>query len=148
MEKADSKSKKAVKCIFDPVYFYIITSLCQFFSIIFAFITKRIKLCCENQGLWHIRKIFCQKRRKIRVDPILWAAFIQILIYPALYNTYTAASPYASVQKNGTDYLLTAVKMQDYLNLFESCPEDRVNPYFAQRHREMRLYRYYIRLDK
>ena len=55
----------------------------------------------------------------------------QILIYPALYNTYTAASPYASVQKNGTDYLLTAVKMQDYLNLYESCPEDRVNPYFA-----------------
>ena len=50
MEKADSKSKKAVKCIFDPVYFYIITSLCQFFSIIFAFITKRIKLCCENRG--------------------------------------------------------------------------------------------------
>ena len=55
----------------------------------------------------------------------------QILIYPALYNTYTAASPYASVQKNGTDYLLTAVKMQAYLNLYESCPEDRVNPYFA-----------------
>ena len=57
--------------------------------------------------------------------------FRQILIYPALYNTYTTASPYASVQKNGTDYLLTAVKMQDYLNLYESCPEDRVNPYFA-----------------
>ena len=80
MEKADSKSKKAVKCIFDPVYFYIITSLCQFFSIIFAFITKRIKLCCENQGFWHIRKISCQKRCKIRVDPILGAAFIQIQI--------------------------------------------------------------------
>ena len=55
----------------------------------------------------------------------------RFFIYPALYNTYTAASPYASVQKNGTDYLLTAVKMQDYLNLYESCPEDRVNPYFA-----------------
>ena len=35
------------------------------------------------------------------------------------------------MQKNGTDYLLTAVKSQDYLNLYESCPEDRVNPYFA-----------------
>ena len=23
------------------------------------------------------------------------------------------------------------MKMQDYLNLYESCPEDRVNPYFA-----------------
>ena len=31
MEKADSKSKKAVKCIFDSVYFHIITSLYQFF---------------------------------------------------------------------------------------------------------------------
>ena len=69
-----------MKCIFDPVYFHIITSLCQFFSIIFAFITKSIKLCCENQGFWHIRKISCQKRCKIRVDPILGAAFIQIQI--------------------------------------------------------------------
>ena len=35
--------------------------------------------------------------------------FRQILIYPALYNTYTTAFlPMPSVQKNGTDYLLTA----------------------------------------
>ena len=55
----------------------------------------------------------------------------QILIYPALNNCYTEASPYPSVKENGTDYLLTAVKMEDYLKLYESCPEDRKNPYFA-----------------
>ena len=39
--------------------------------------------------------------------------------------------PYKSVQENGRDYLLTAVKMEDYLKLYESSPEDRMNPYFA-----------------
>ena len=47
----------------------------------------------------------------------------QILIYPALNNCYTEASPYPSVKENGTDYLLTAVKMEDYLKLYESGPK-------------------------
>ena len=55
----------------------------------------------------------------------------QILIYPALNNCYTEGSPYKSVQENGQDYLLTADKMEDYLKLYESSPEDRQNPYFA-----------------
>ena len=55
----------------------------------------------------------------------------QILIYPAVNNCYTEESPYKSVQENGRDYLLTAVKMEDYLKLYESSPEDRMNPYFA-----------------
>ena len=55
----------------------------------------------------------------------------QILIYPAVSNCYTKKSPYKSVQENGQDYLLTAVKMEDYLKLYESSPEDRQNPYFA-----------------
>ena len=55
----------------------------------------------------------------------------QILIYPALKDRYTEASPYLSVKENGTDYLLTAVKMEDYLKLYESSPKDRENPYFA-----------------
>ena len=55
----------------------------------------------------------------------------QILIYPALNNCYTEASSYLSVKENGTDYLLTAVKMEDYLKLYESSPKDRENPYFA-----------------
>lgn len=44
----------------------------------------------------------------------------QILIYPALGNCYTEESPYRSVQENGSDYLLTSVKMEDYLNLYQS----------------------------
>lgn len=55
----------------------------------------------------------------------------QILIYPALGNCYTKESPFASVQENGTGYLLTAVKMEDYLKLYQSSPADRQNPYFA-----------------
>ena len=55
----------------------------------------------------------------------------QRLIYPALNNCYTEGSPYKSVQENGEGYLLTAVKMEDYLKLYESSPEDRQNPYFA-----------------
>ena len=55
----------------------------------------------------------------------------QILIYPALNNCYTEESPFESVKTNGTGYLLTAEKMEDYLKLYESCPEDRENPYFA-----------------
>ena len=55
----------------------------------------------------------------------------QILIYPAVSNCYTKISPYKSVQENGQDYLLTAVKMEDYLKLYESSTEDRQNPYFA-----------------
>ena len=55
----------------------------------------------------------------------------QILIYPALGNCYTEESPYRSVQENGSDYLLTSVKMEDYLNLYQSSAEDRQNPYFA-----------------
>ena len=55
----------------------------------------------------------------------------QILIYPALSNCYTEDSPYESVRTNGTGYLLTSEKMADYLELYESKPEDRKNPYFA-----------------
>ena len=55
----------------------------------------------------------------------------QILIYPATYNDYTEKSPFASVKENGTDYLLTAGKMQDYIDLYARNEEDKKNPYFA-----------------
>ena len=55
----------------------------------------------------------------------------QILIYPALNNCYTEESPFVSVRENGESYLLTSVKMEDYLNLYQSTQEDRRNPYFA-----------------
>lgn len=55
----------------------------------------------------------------------------QILIYPATYNDYTENSPFPSVKENGTDYLLTAGKMQDYIDLYARDEEDKKNPYFA-----------------
>ena len=55
----------------------------------------------------------------------------QILIYPALGNCYTEQSPYESVHRNGTDYLLTSERMENYLKLYESSPQDRENPYFS-----------------
>lgn len=55
----------------------------------------------------------------------------QVLIYPALYNCYTEASPYESVRTNGSGYLLTSVKMEDYVKLYARTEEDRMNPYFA-----------------
>lgn len=55
----------------------------------------------------------------------------QILIYPALNNCYTEESPYLSVKENGEDYLLTAVKMENYISLYQRSPEDRDNPYFS-----------------
>ncbi|WP_395025523.1 alpha/beta hydrolase fold domain-containing protein, partial [Robinsoniella sp.] len=55
----------------------------------------------------------------------------QILIYPAVSNDYSETSPFPSVQENGTDFLLTAKKMSDYLDLYQSCDEDRQSPYFA-----------------
>ena len=55
----------------------------------------------------------------------------QILIYPALNNDYSEDSPFASVHENGTDYLLTAGKLRDFIDLYASCEEDKENPYFA-----------------
>lgn len=55
----------------------------------------------------------------------------QILIYPAVWNDYTEASPFPSVKENGRDYLLTSGKMEEYLRLYQNSPSDRRNPYFA-----------------
>lgn len=55
----------------------------------------------------------------------------QILIYPAVYNDYSENSPFESVRENGSDYLLTAGKMQDYISLYAAKEEDKQCPYFA-----------------
>lgn len=55
----------------------------------------------------------------------------QILIYPALWNDYTERTPFQSVRENGSDYLLTAPRIEAYLDLYQSKPEDRLSPYFA-----------------
>lgn len=55
----------------------------------------------------------------------------QILIYPATNSDHSATSPYKSVHENGTDYLLTSAKIEQYMALYRSSPEDNDNPYFA-----------------
>lgn len=55
----------------------------------------------------------------------------QILIYPSTWNDHSETSPYESVREFGTDYLLTAKRINDYLDLYQSSEEDRNNPYFA-----------------
>lgn len=55
----------------------------------------------------------------------------QILIYPATYCDYSENSPFQSVKENGTDYLLTAGKMRDYINLYASREEDKKSKYFS-----------------
>ncbi len=55
----------------------------------------------------------------------------QILIYPALWNDYMDSTPFESVRENGSDYLLTAPRIEAYLDLYQSKPEDRLSPYFA-----------------
>lgn len=55
----------------------------------------------------------------------------QILIYPAVSGDYSEDSPYPSVRENGTDYLLTRGKLQDYIDLYAANEEDKKNPYFA-----------------
>lgn len=55
----------------------------------------------------------------------------QILIYPAVDNDYSENSPYPSVRENGKDFLLTAERIQNYIDLYKSSEEDTENPYFA-----------------
>lgn len=55
----------------------------------------------------------------------------QILIYPCTYYDHTSSSPYPSVTTNGKDYLLTANRLCDYIDLYKSCDDDLKNPYFA-----------------
>ncbi len=54
-----------------------------------------------------------------------------ILVYPAAWCDYREGTPYASVFENGEEYLLTVKKLQDYMELYVSTPEDYENPYFA-----------------
>ena len=55
----------------------------------------------------------------------------QILIYPATNYDHSENSPYKSVIENGTDYIMTSQKIQDYLDLYAPNEEDRKNPYIA-----------------
>lgn len=54
----------------------------------------------------------------------------QILIYPAVYNDYSEASPFRSVKENGDGYILTAKRLRDYMDYYVP-PEQRDNYYAA-----------------
>ncbi len=55
----------------------------------------------------------------------------QILIYPATNYDHSENSPFPSVHKNGTDYIMTSKRIQDYLDLYVKDDEDKLNPYVA-----------------
>ena len=55
----------------------------------------------------------------------------QILIYPATYNDHSENSPFPSIIENGTDYILTANRVQDFLSLYMGEMDALNNPYFA-----------------
>lgn len=55
----------------------------------------------------------------------------QVLIYPSVGNDYSESSPFKSVHDNGTDYILTAKRIEEYQALYASSAEDYRNPYFA-----------------
>ncbi|WP_089608773.1 alpha/beta hydrolase [Dehalobacterium formicoaceticum] len=55
----------------------------------------------------------------------------QILLYPSTYYDHSDTSPFNSIRDNGTDYLLTSKRIQDYWDLYISNDEDRFSPYAA-----------------
>jgi len=55
----------------------------------------------------------------------------QILLYPATNNNHTLTSEYQSVRDNGTNYVLTSERVEEYMDLYQSKPEDRNEPYFS-----------------
>lgn len=55
----------------------------------------------------------------------------QILLYPATWHDHSPDSIYPSVRTNGTDYLLTSKRIQDYMDLYVPDPAQRRSPYVA-----------------
>lgn len=55
----------------------------------------------------------------------------QILLYPATYNDHSENSPFPSIKENGTDYILTSKRIQDYMDLYVPDEKMRFSPYVA-----------------
>ena len=55
----------------------------------------------------------------------------QVLIYPATYYDHSDKSPFSSVREYGDSYLLTAEKIQNYMDLYIRNASDKYNPYVA-----------------
>jgi acetyl esterase/lipase len=54
----------------------------------------------------------------------------QVLIYPALFYDYSSKNPYPSVRDNGSDYLLTAKRMQEFIEMYQG-DKTEFSPYFS-----------------
>ena len=57
--------------------------------------------------------------------------FKQILLYPATYFDHGKCSPFPSVQENGTGYILTSQRIQNYMDMYVQNEEDKCSPYVA-----------------
>ncbi len=55
----------------------------------------------------------------------------QILLYPATNNDHSNSSKFPSIVTNGKDYLLTAKRIREYMELYIRNRADFNNPYFA-----------------
>ena len=55
----------------------------------------------------------------------------QILLYPSTFNDHSDNSPFDSIRKNGTGFLLTSKRVCDYMELYLGGTDNRNNPYFA-----------------
>lgn len=55
----------------------------------------------------------------------------QILLYPVTNYDHSEDSPFDSVRENGSDYIMTSQRMQDYLDLYVEKELDKSNPYVA-----------------
>lgn len=55
----------------------------------------------------------------------------QILLYPSVYFDHGPDSPFPSVEENGTDYILTAERIQEYMDMYVPDEADRCSPYVA-----------------
>ena len=56
----------------------------------------------------------------------------QILIYPATYHDHSPQSPFPSVRENGTGFLLTSQRVEEFMKLYSgSDPHKQKSPYFA-----------------
>jgi len=87
---------------------------------------KQVILIGDSAGgnLTAAVSLMCRDRKALMPDK-------QILIYPATYYDYTPSSPFKSVHENGTDYLLTSKRMNEYISLYASSKKNFTNPYFS-----------------
>jgi acetyl esterase/lipase len=57
--------------------------------------------------------------------------FKQILLYPSTYFDHGESSPFPSVHENGTGYILTSERIQNYMDMYVRNEEDKCSPYVA-----------------